>query len=180
MCAFEHCWWHTHVHGCVHTHVHSWWDGCNCGKVCSGKEATRHLTWGEPLASCAAAAQLLLRLLERSAVVAADGIRLIRYYQPASDWGCNEAAGSWCTQVHLGGELPHVCLCSELELSSQLELTLSTNKTKFIQAWISWHCALHPKSGWFHWKFPLDFYWLSEFRLICPFEGESIGNVNSY
>ena len=27
-----------------------------------------------------------------------------------------------------------LCLCSELELSSQLELTLSTNKTKFIQA----------------------------------------------
>ena len=109
MCAFEHCWWHTHVHGCVHTHVHSWCDGCNWGKVCSGKEATRHLTWGESLASCAAAAQLLLRLLERPTVVAADGIRLIRYYQPASDWGCNEAAGSWCTQVHLGGELPHVC-----------------------------------------------------------------------
>lgn len=57
-------------------YVHGWWHGCNKGKVCSGKEATRHLTWGEPLASCAAAAQLLL---ERSTVVAADGIRLIRY-----------------------------------------------------------------------------------------------------
>jgi hypothetical protein len=46
------------------------------------------------LASCAAAAQLLLRLLERSTVVAADGIRLIRYYQPLSDSGCNKAAGN--------------------------------------------------------------------------------------
>ena len=27
-------------------------------------------------------------------MVAADGIRLIRYYQPLSDSGCNEAAGN--------------------------------------------------------------------------------------